>query len=121
MLAVQTRVVTTEQFDVFRSLTLYAAIAFGGAQSLAGAGIGAALLVGVPWFNIQMGWKLSPNLFFGVLVLIGAVLFPDGIAAGVRTLVRRIVQIVEAPPGEADESASVATSREREVEWVPTT
>ena len=121
MLAVQTRVVTTEQFDVFRSLTLYAAIAFGGAQSLAGAGIGAALLVGVPWFNIQMGWKLSPNLFFGVLVLIGAVLFPDGIAAGVRTLVRRIVQIVEAPHGEADESASVATSREQEVEWVPTT
>jgi branched-subunit amino acid ABC-type transport system permease component len=95
LLALNDRVVTTEQFDLFRSLALYTAIVFGGAELLSGALIGAVLLIAVPYVNAREGWKISPNLIFGLLVLAGTALFPDGVAPRLARLLRRVVRVVD--------------------------
>jgi branched-chain amino acid transport system permease protein len=101
LLAIHTRVVTTEQFDLFRSLALYTAVVLGGAESLAGGAIGAVLLVGVPWLNQKFGWRVSPNLFYGLLILGVTAACPDGIVPTVRARLRRVMQVVEVPPASA--------------------
>lgn len=95
LLSVNDRVVTTEQFDLFRSLALYTAIVFGGAELLSGAVAGAILLVGVPYLNARQGWKISPNLIFGLLVLAGTAAFPDGVTPTLARWGRRVVHVVD--------------------------
>ena len=96
MLAMNDRVVTTDQFDLFRSLALYTAIVFGGAELLSGAVVGAILLVAVPYVNARQGWKISPNLIFGLLVLAGTAAFPDGVTPTLARWARRVVRLVDA-------------------------
>jgi branched-chain amino acid transport system permease protein len=98
LLAIHTRVVTTEQFDLFRSLALYTAVVLGGAESLLGGAIGAVLLIGVPWLNQKFGWRVSPNLFYGLLILAVTALCPDGIVPTLRSFLRRIMQVTEVAP-----------------------
>ena len=100
MLAVHTRVVTSEGFDLFRSLAFYAAIAFAGAEALAGGFIGAVMLVGLPFLSYKLGWTVSPNLYFGLLILVGTVMFPDGLTPGLRRWFGRVLEIQEPIPEE---------------------
>jgi branched-chain amino acid transport system permease protein len=95
LLSVNDRVVTTEQFDLFRSLALYTAIVFGGAELLSGAVVGAILIVAVPYVNTRQGWKISPNLIFGLLVLAGAAAVPDGVTPTLARWRRRVVRVVD--------------------------
>jgi hypothetical protein len=95
MLAMNDRVVTTDQFDLFRSLALYTAIVFGGAELLSGAVVGAVLLLAVPYVNARQGWKISPNLIFGLLVLAGTAAFPDGVTPTFARWLRRVVRVVD--------------------------
>jgi len=71
---------------------------FGGAELLSGAVVGATLLIGVPYLNARQGWKISPNLIFGLLVLVGTALFPDGVAPTVGRGLRRIVRVIDDEP-----------------------
>jgi branched-chain amino acid transport system permease protein len=98
LLAVHARVVTTEQFDIFRSLAFYTAVVLGGAESLVGGVVGALVLVGVPWMNVEFGWRVSPNLFFGLLILAVTALCPDGLVPALRRQGRRLVRVVDTPP-----------------------
>jgi branched-subunit amino acid ABC-type transport system permease component len=98
LLAVHSRVVTSEQFDLFRSLALYTAVVLGGAESLLGATVGALVLVGVPWLNLKFGWKVSPNLFYGLLILGVTALCPQGVVPTLRSWGRRVVRVEDAPP-----------------------
>jgi branched-chain amino acid transport system permease protein len=104
LLAINDRVVTTEQFDLFRSLALYTAIVFGGAELLSGAVAGAVLLVAVPYVNARQGWKISPNLIFGLLVLAGTAAFPDGVTPTLARWVRRVVRVI---PEDVTDSGAV--------------
>jgi ABC-type branched-subunit amino acid transport system permease subunit len=70
-------------------------VVFGGAELLSGAVVGAVLLIGVPYVNARQGWKISPNLIFGFLVLAGTALFPDGVTPMIGRAVRRIVRVVD--------------------------
>jgi branched-chain amino acid transport system permease protein len=98
LLAIHSRVVTSEQFDLFRSLALYTAVVLGGAESLLGGAVGALVLIGVPWLNLKFGWKVSPNLFYGLLILGVTALCPEGIVPTLRSWGRRVLRVEDVPP-----------------------
>jgi branched-chain amino acid transport system permease protein len=98
LVGLQNQAVTSDSFDVFRSLALYAAVVLGGAGTLVGGGISAVILVGVPWFNMKMGWGVSPNLLYGGLLVVATALFPDGVAPSLSRAVRRVVGWVDVTP-----------------------
>ncbi|MDH4147129.1 MAG: branched-chain amino acid ABC transporter permease, partial [Acidimicrobiia bacterium] len=102
LLALEIRAVSTSQFTVPFSLMLYAAIVFGGADRLLGAFLGALLVVVMPWLQVEMGWKISPDMLYGALLLAGVAALPLGAAPWLADRARRLVAVVEAPPGDRD-------------------
>ena len=66
---IKVRGVSTDEFDVLRSIILYAVVVFGGSSSLVGAFIGALLFVGAGWIIAKFGWKESPNMIYAVVLL----------------------------------------------------
>lgn len=98
LIGLQTQAVTTDSFDVFASLTLYAAVVLGGAGTLTGGFLSAVIMVGIPWFTAEMGWRVGPNLFFGLLLVVATALFPDGIAPSMSRSIRRVIGWADVPP-----------------------
>jgi branched-chain amino acid transport system permease protein len=79
-------------FDLFGSIYLLVAVILGGARSTVGAWIGAAYIVLVPQAFASFGWDRLYLFLSGVLLVIVASFFPDGLASifgRVRRLVRR--------------------------------
>lgn len=98
LLGLHTQAVTTESFDVQRSLVLYGAAVFGGVAGRLGGVLGAVVLVGVPYLMAKNGWAIDENLIFGVLLIAGTAAVPDGIARLVTGLAQRFVAVVDGPP-----------------------
>jgi branched-chain amino acid transport system permease protein len=99
LLVIVTPVVGADSFDLFRSLNYYAAVMVGGVSSMAGAGLGAAVLVGVPWFMAKRAWNVSPNLVLGALLVVSTLIAPGGLVELARRAVGRVVQLEEVRPG----------------------
>lgn len=96
LLVVDTPIVGADSFDLFRSLGYYAAVMVGGVTSMAGAGIGAALLVGVAWLLDTQSWHVSENFVLGGLLVVATLIAPSGFAASLRRGAERFVRIEEA-------------------------
>ena len=88
-------------FPLGLSLSLLVGIVLGGRSSLAGAVIGAALLVWLPQFVLGLsedrGWSEQvtnnmPNLLYGLLVVVVVLLAPGGLVGSVQSLVARTVR-----------------------------
>ena len=103
LLVLDVPIVGADSYDLFRSLGYYAALVVGGVGSMAGAVVGAILLVAVPWSLDNARLAVSPNFVFGVLLVGATLLAPDGVAAAVRKLQRRFV---DAPPSDETELAA---------------
>jgi branched-chain amino acid transport system permease protein len=92
------RGVTTERYDVVRSLVFYAVAVFGGAAFLTGAIIGAVLMLWVPWASSRLGLDVSPNLWVAVALIVVTSRSPQGLAPVLRRLGGRFVTVVDLPP-----------------------
>ena len=95
---IQVRGVSTDEFDVLRSIILYAVVVFGGSSSLAGAFIGALLFVGAGWIIAKFGWKESPNMIYAVVLLAVTAFYSGGLAEIGARLSRRVVEVVDRVP-----------------------
>jgi branched-chain amino acid transport system permease protein len=98
LLVIDTPIVGADSYDLFRSLGYYAAVVVGGAASLAGAALGAALLTGVPFLLATYGLLVGPNLVFGLLLLGSVFVAPGGLAAAVEQWLSGLVRVEERPP-----------------------
>ena len=94
---IQVRGVSTDEFDVLRSIILYAVVVFGGSSSLAGAFIGALLFVGAGWIIAKFGWKESPNMIYAVVLLAVTAFYSGGLAEIGARLSRRVVVVDRVP------------------------
>jgi branched-chain amino acid transport system permease protein len=95
LLVIDTPVVGADSYDLFRSLGYYAAVMVGGAASMVGAVLGAALLVGVPWLIDSYSLGASPNLILGTLLVVSTLIAPGGLAVAVRNYVAGLIEIRE--------------------------
>jgi branched-chain amino acid transport system permease protein len=118
LLGLHTQAVTTESFDVQRSLVLYGAAVFGGVDRRLGGVIGAAVLVGVPWLTAKQGWAVDENLVFGALLIAGTAAFPEGVGPILRRGAGRVVAIVEGPPSPPGKAVPPAPEPRRPVDAV---
>jgi branched-chain amino acid transport system permease protein len=98
LLVLDTPIVGADSYDLFRSLGYYAAVVVGGAASLLGGVIGAALLTGVPFILATYGLKVSSNLVFGLLLLGATFAAPRGVAGSLGDWLGGLVRVREAPP-----------------------
>jgi branched-chain amino acid transport system permease protein len=96
LLVIISPVVGADSFDLFRSLDYYAAVMVGGVSSMAGAALGAAVLVGVPWLIAKRAWQVSPNLVLGVWWVDAH--RPGGLVELARRGLGRIVQLEDVSP-----------------------
>ena len=101
LLVVDTPVVGADSYDLFRSLGYYAAVMVGGVASLAGGVIGAGLLVGMPWMMTKLDLGVTPNLVFGLLLLVSTLVAPGGIASAMRSVLATRVDVQEPEPASA--------------------
>ena len=90
-------------FGLGLSLSLLVGIVLGGRSSLAGAIIGALLLVWLPEFVLDLsedrGWaeqvtNNAPNLIYGLLVVVVVLLAPGGIVGTISNWFRRLTRRV---------------------------
>lgn len=95
LLVIDTPVVGADSYDLFRSLGYFAAVMVGGAVAIEGAVIGAALLIGVPWFTDTYQLKFGPNLIFGVLLLLATLVAPGGLIVPIRAYLAGLIDVVE--------------------------
>ncbi len=95
---IQVRGVSTDEFDVLRSIILYAVVVFGGSSSLGGACMGALLFVSAGWMIAKFGWRFSPNMIYAVVLLAVTAFFSGGLAEALAQLLRKVVVIVEPIP-----------------------
>lgn len=95
---IQVRGVSTDEFDVLRSIILYAVVVFGGSSSLGGACMGALLFVSAGWMIAKFGWKFSPNMIYAVVLLAVTAFFAGGLTEALSKLTRRVVVIVDPIP-----------------------
>jgi branched-chain amino acid transport system permease protein len=95
---IQVRGVSTDEFDVLRSIILYAVVVFGGSSSLGGACMGALLFVSAGWLIAKFGWRFSPNMIYAIVLLAVTAFFSGGLAEAVSKLVGKVVVIVEPIP-----------------------
>lgn len=93
LLVLDTPVVGADSYDLFRSLGYYAAVMVGGAASMIGAALGAALLIGVPWLISAADISFTPNLVLGVLLVVSTVVAPGGVAVAVRDAVLARIRV----------------------------
>jgi branched-chain amino acid transport system permease protein len=98
LLVIVTPVVGADSYDLFRSLNYYAAVMVGGVSSMAGAALGAAVLVAVPWLITKRDWQVSPNLVLGGLLVASTLIAPGGLVVLARRALGRIVQLEDARP-----------------------
>ncbi len=101
LLAVPQQAVTGSVLDPFRSLAAFALVLLCGVDSLAGPALAAALYVGTPWLLGTTGWALGAQgvapdatgggayLLWGLALLVGTLVVPDGIVPAVRRLIVR--------------------------------
>ena len=101
LLAVPQQAVTGSILDPFRSLAAFALVLLCGVDSLAGPTLAAVLYVGTPWFLATTGWALGAQgippdatgggayLLWGLALLVGTLVVPDGIVPALRRLVAR--------------------------------
>jgi len=89
LLVLDTPVVGADSYNLFQSLGAYAAVMVGGAASMIGAVLGAALLVGVPWAMESIELRAGPGLVLGGLLVLSTLVAPGGVAVAVRALVVR--------------------------------
>jgi branched-chain amino acid transport system permease protein len=99
LLVIVTPVVGADSYDLFRSLGYYAAVMVGGVSSMAGAAVGAAVLVAVPWLIDKNSWQASPNLVLGALLVASTLIAPGGLAVLARRAVGRVVRLEDVRPG----------------------
>jgi branched-chain amino acid transport system permease protein len=88
-------------FPLGLSLSLLVGIVLGGRSSLAGAFIGALLLVWLPQFVLGLsedrGWSEQvtnnmPNLLYGLLVVVVVLVAPGGLVGSMQALVRKAMR-----------------------------
>jgi len=101
LLAVPQQAVTGSILDPFRSLAAFALVLLCGVDSLSGPVLAAVLYVGTPWFLATTGWALGAQgvapdatgggayLLWGLALLVGTLVVPDGIVPALRRLVAR--------------------------------
>jgi branched-chain amino acid transport system permease protein len=99
LLVIDTPIVGADSYDLFQSLGYYAAVMVGGVSSMAGAAIGAALLVGVPWVIEARSWRLRPNVVLGGLLVGSTLIAPGGLVVLARRALDRVVHLVDVRPG----------------------
>jgi branched-chain amino acid transport system permease protein len=99
LLVIVTPVVGADSYDLFRSLGYYAAVMVGGVTSMAGAALGAGVLVAVPWFIDKNSLSASPNLVLGALLVASTLIAPGGLVVLVRRAIGRIVRVEDTGPG----------------------
>lgn len=99
LLVLDTPIVGADSYDLFRSLGYYAAVMVGGAAAMAGAVVGAALLVGVPWIAAVYEVSFGPNLIFGSLLLATTFAAPGGVSAVLKQRLDELVVISDPVPG----------------------
>lgn len=125
LMAVPTQAVTAGVLDPSRSLAAFALVMLCGVDSLAGPLLAAVLYVGTPWFLSTTGWALGARgvapddtgggayLLWGLGLLVGTLVMPDGIVPAVRRRLRgwwaspgdrwRLDRGPGAPPGTDDD------------------
>ncbi len=101
LMAVPQQAVTGSILDPFRSLAAFALVLLCGVDSLAGPVLAAVLYIGTPWFLGTTGWALGAQgvapdatgggayLLWGLALLVGTLVVPDGIVPALRRLVAR--------------------------------
>ena len=87
LLVIDTPIVGADNYDLFRSLGYYAAVMVGGAASMFGAALGAALLVVVPRIVEVLDVRAGPNLVLGVLLVVSTLVAPAGFVPPLRAYV----------------------------------
>jgi len=98
LLVIESPVVGADSFDLFKSLSYYAAVMVVGVSSMAGAALGAAVLVAVPWLIQKKSWQVSSNLVLGLLLVGSTIIAPGGLVVLVRRAVGRIVRLEDPRP-----------------------
>lgn len=99
LLVFDTPVVGADSYDLFRSLGYYAAVTVGGAASMLGGVLGAAILIGVPWLIETWSLDFSPNLVLGILLVVSTMVAPGGLAVAVSDFVAGLVDLRHRIPG----------------------
>jgi branched-chain amino acid transport system permease protein len=98
LFVIDTPIVGADSYDLFRSLGYYAAVMVGGASSMIGAAIGAAVLVAVPWILDTRSSQLRPNLVLGGLLVVSTLIAPGGLIVLARRGVARFVHLDDVRP-----------------------
>lgn len=101
LLAFVNQTVGPQEFDLALSLSLLAAVVFGGLGSLAGAVYGSILVWMLPFWSRDLTDALSiqnqkisanlPLLVYGVVLAVAMLAVPDGLQGALRRLTRRVV------------------------------
>lgn len=115
LLVIDTPVVGADNYDLFRSLGYYAAVSVGGAASMIGAVIGAALLIGVPWLIESYRLGASSNLVLGVLLVGSTLVAPGGLAVAVIDYVAGLIEVRRRIPGSGQLAPRV--DEHRPISW----
>ena len=113
LLVIVTPVVGADSYDLFRSLGYYAAVMVGGVSSMAGAALGAGVLVAVPWLIDKNSWAVSPNFVLGSLLVVSTLIAPGGLVVLARRAVGRIVRLEDVRPSVTANGASRRPRRGR--------
>jgi branched-chain amino acid transport system permease protein len=82
--------ISAVDFNLFASSYLLIAVLLGGANSVAGAWIGAAYVVLVPRLFSALGLSETYPLLGGLLLIVVALLAPDGIVGQAQAIGRRV-------------------------------
>lgn len=120
LMAVPQQAVTGSILDPFRSLAAFALVLLCGVDSLAGPVLAAVLYIGTPWFLATTGWALGAQgvapdatgggayLLWGLALLVGTLVVPDGIVPAARRLVARERAGAGFGPGVAADGSDLA-------------
>ncbi len=103
LLVLDQPIVGADAYDLFRSLGYYAAVVVGGVGAMAGAVLGAALFIGVPWLLDSYSLRVGPNLVFGLLLIASVTVAPGGLAVAVRSAIGRVLLVEEPVPRRDDD------------------
>ncbi|GAA1576820.1 branched-chain amino acid ABC transporter permease [Dactylosporangium maewongense] len=109
LIAFSSGFISAVDFNLFASSYLLIAVLLGGANSVAGAWIGAAYIVLVPRLFSAVGLSESYPLLGGLMLIIVALLAPDGIVGQISTVRQRLGSLRfrrPSPPTQETETAA---------------
>jgi ABC-type branched-subunit amino acid transport system ATPase component/branched-subunit amino acid ABC-type transport system permease component len=81
------QVIGPESYAVWASIYLLAGVVVGGAESIAGAAIGAAFVSLLPYYTGILTTSTSPDLSYGIVLIIVLIVAPKGIVGLAKRLV----------------------------------